>query len=166
MGIAFVLPSFLMVLGIGWAYVVYGGLAWMQSVFYVVGASVIGIIAVSAYRLTRKTVGTEFLLWMIYLSVMAVTVVTESETVVVFLAAGVVVWLVKAPPKWLKKPSISAFALSPLYLIGSLIAPQANSQLLGQIFWFFTKAGAFVFGSGFCQSSRSCTAESSRNMNG
>ena len=83
MGIAFVLPSFLMVLGIGWAYVVYGGLAWMQSVFYAVGASVIGIIAVSAYRLTRKTVGAEFLLWMIYLSVMAVTVVTESETIAV-----------------------------------------------------------------------------------
>src|SRR5512141_1251346 len=33
-GIAFVLPSFLMVLGLGWIYVHYGGLFWIQSVFY------------------------------------------------------------------------------------------------------------------------------------
>jgi chromate transporter len=146
-GTAFVLPSFLMVLVIGWAYVVYGGLSWMQSVFYTVGASVIGIIAVSAYRLTRKTVGTDYLLWMIYLFVMAITIRTESEIIAVFVAAGVVAWLVKAPPNSRKKASMSALSLSPLSLIASVTAP-ASSQLLGQIFWFFTKAGAFVFGSG------------------
>src|SRR2546423_12745221 len=43
-GIAFVLPSFVMVLGLGMAYVEYGGLTWMQAVFYGVGAAVIGII--------------------------------------------------------------------------------------------------------------------------
>ena len=43
-GVAFVLPSFFMVLALGWAYVNYGGLAWMQSVFYGVGAAVVGII--------------------------------------------------------------------------------------------------------------------------
>src|SRR6187200_1022728 len=53
-GVAFVLPSFLMVWALGWAYQQYGGLAWMQAVFYGVGASVIGIIAISAYKLTRK----------------------------------------------------------------------------------------------------------------
>jgi len=47
-GIAFVLPSFLMVLAIGWTYVRYGGLPRMQAAFYGVGAAVIGIIAVSA----------------------------------------------------------------------------------------------------------------------
>lgn len=36
-GVAFVLPSFLMVLGLGWAYVLYGGLSWMQAAFYGVG---------------------------------------------------------------------------------------------------------------------------------
>ncbi len=30
-GIAFVLPSFLMVVGLGWAYKLYGGLVWMQA---------------------------------------------------------------------------------------------------------------------------------------
>src|SRR5471032_487472 len=80
-GIAFVLPSFFMVLAIGAAYVAYGGLTWMQSVFYSVGAAVIGIIAISAYKLTTKTVGKDKLLWAFYLVAAAVTIVTESEIV-------------------------------------------------------------------------------------
>src|SRR2546427_6767662 len=56
-GVAFVLPSFWMVVALGWLYVRFGGLAWMQAVFYGVGAAVIGIIAISAYKLTRKNIG-------------------------------------------------------------------------------------------------------------
>src|SRR5690348_127912 len=55
-GIAFVLPSFLMVVAIGIAYKMFGGLPWMQAVFYGVGAAVIGIIAMSSYKLTAKSV--------------------------------------------------------------------------------------------------------------
>jgi chromate transporter len=62
-GIAFVLPSFLMVVAIGAAYVAFGGIAWMQAVFYGVGACVIGIIAISAYKLTTKSIGKDKLLW-------------------------------------------------------------------------------------------------------
>src|SRR5438552_18070059 len=54
-GIAFVLPSFLMVVGLGYAYVKAGGLPWMQAVFYGIGAAVIGIIAVSSYKLSKKS---------------------------------------------------------------------------------------------------------------
>src|SRR5262249_13311409 len=88
-GIAFVIPSFLMVVAIGAAYVAYGGITWMQAVFYGVGASVIGIIAISAYKLTTRSIGKDYLLWAIYLVSAAVTVVTESEWVLLFLAAGV-----------------------------------------------------------------------------
>lgn len=98
-GIAFVVPSFLMVVAIGAAYVAYGGLTWMQAVFYGVGACVIGIVAISAYKLTTKSIGKDKLLWAIYLIGAAVTVITESELVSLFLIAGVLVWLVKAPPK-------------------------------------------------------------------
>src|SRR5436309_11856681 len=42
-GLAFIWPSFLMVVVLGWLYTLYGGLTWMQAVFYGVGASVIGI---------------------------------------------------------------------------------------------------------------------------
>src|SRR6185312_12294258 len=78
-GIAFVLPSFFMVLALGWAYVNFGGIGWMQAVFYGVGAAVIGIIAISAHKLTVKSIGKDRLLWGIYLTLAAVTVVTQSE---------------------------------------------------------------------------------------
>jgi chromate transporter len=50
---------------------------------------VIGIIAISAYKLTKKSVGNDKLLWFIYLVLVAVTVITESEVAWLFLAAGV-----------------------------------------------------------------------------
>src|SRR5947207_12387007 len=97
-GVAFVLPSFVMVVALGAAYVAYGGLTWMQAVFYGVGAAVIGIIAIRAYKLTTKSIGRDKLLWAIYIGAAAVTIVTESEIVWLFLISGALVWLVKAPP--------------------------------------------------------------------
>ena len=91
-GVAFVLPSFLMVVVLGAAYTAYGGIGWMQAVFYGVGASVIGIIALSSYKLTTKSVGKDKLLWLIYLASAAVTIVTQSEVIWVFLGAGLLVW--------------------------------------------------------------------------
>src|SRR2546428_5771881 len=87
-GLAFVLPSFLMVVALGAAYLAYGGLTWMQAVFYGVGAAVIGIIALSAYKLTTKSIGKDKLLWAIYLLAAAFTIVTESEIVWIFLISG------------------------------------------------------------------------------
>jgi chromate transporter len=153
-GVAFVLPSFLMVLAIGWAYVRYGGLPWMQAVFYGVGAAVIGIIAHSAYKLTKKTMGKDWLLWMIFAVSGAVTVITKSEIVWLFFVAGFLVWIVRAPPKWLRKsPNSIHSSIAPLWSLSlaSTTAPALaawNWPLLGQIAGFFTIAGAFVFGSG------------------
>jgi chromate transporter len=149
-GFAFVLPSFLMVVALGAAYVAYGGLTWMQAVFYGVGASVIGIIAISAYKLTTKSVGKDKLLWAIYLVAAAVTVLTESEMVWLFLIAGVLVWLVKAPPKnWLGKNSMNGMVAMAAQLPAASAAVSVIDwpQLL-QIGVFFAEAGAFVFGSG------------------
>lgn len=155
-GVAFVLPSFLMVLGIGWAYVTYGGLPWMQSLFYGVGAAVIGIIAMSAKKLTEKSIGTDRLLWAIYLLLAGVTIATETESAVLFLAAGVVVWWVRSRPASLGGASAALGIALPGALVGAASAPVASAatagvasaQTLGQLAWFFTKAGAFVFGSG------------------
>lgn len=141
-GLAFVLPSFLMVVAIGWFYVGYGGLDWMQAVFYGVGAAVIGIIALSAHKLTTKNLGKDKLLWAIAAVSAIATVVTASEIAWIFLIAGIVVWLVRAPPKWRPNGNVSAVAmLSPAAM--AFDWPQ-----LTQLFGFFAKAGAFVFGSG------------------
>lgn len=146
-GIAFVIPSFLMVVALGWAYVRFGGLTWMQSVFYGVGAAVIGIIAISAYKLTNKSVGRDKLLWVIYLVLATVTVVTESEIAWLFLAAGIVVWFWRAPPKWLRQGGLNALAATQVPAVSGIVST-VDWPLLTQIGVFFAKAGAFVFGSG------------------
>jgi chromate transporter len=143
-GFAFVLPSFLMVIAIGYAYVEFGGLPWMQSVFYGVGAAVIGIIAISSYKLTKKTIGKDWLLWIIFLVLGVVTFLTESENIWLILAAGFAVWFVKAPPKFLNTANSIFFSPILLQITNQF---SANEKLL-QIWWFFLKAGAFVFGSG------------------
>lgn len=145
-GIAFVLPSFVMVLAISWAYVLYGGLSWMQAVFYGVGASVIGIIALSAYKLTVKTIGDDRLLWLIYGTSAAVTIATESEWIALFLLAGMITWYAKTRPHGVPGAS-SLLGIGPIAALPSTI-PAASAETLWQIAWFFTKAGAFVFGSG------------------
>ena len=147
-GIAFVLPSFLMVVGLGWAYVEFGGLQWMQAVFYGVGAAVIGIIAISAHKLTVKSVGKDKLLWVIYLIVVATTVITQSEIAWLFIAAGIVNWLWRAPSKnWSNKGGMAA-VLSAQLPHAAMLGTAHDPALLTQIGLFFAKAGAFVFGSG------------------
>lgn len=142
-GIAFVIPSFLMVLGIGYAYVTYGGLPWMQAVFYGVGAAVIGIIAIGSYKLTTKSIGRDKLLWTIFFVLAITTFITEQEILWLIMLGGVAVWFAKAPPKWLAS---SANGMLPAILLQ--VQPMASESKLWQIAWFFTKAGAFVFGSG------------------
>jgi len=85
-GFAFVLPSFLMVVALGWAYINFGGLSWMQAVFYAVGSSVIGIIAFSAYKLTHKTIGRDkehhWLTDNQFLDAVAVAMITPGPVVI------------------------------------------------------------------------------------
>jgi chromate transporter len=146
-GIAFVLPSFFMVVALGWAYTQYGGLTWMQAVFYGVGACVIGIIALSAYKLTIKIVKGR-LLWGIFIVTAAVTVIRESEEVALILAAGILTWLIQAKPgDWFRRSKTMGISISPL-LFAQVGAAPADPNILWSILWFFAQAGSFVFGSG------------------
>jgi len=144
--VLFVLPSFLMVWGISAAYVRFGGLPWMQAVFYGVAASVIGIIARSAFKLTRLTLGPNLLLWTIAMVMAVTTAWTEREIAWLFVLAGLVAVAVAVP--WSKSRS-STTSLTPM--VFAVAVPSATTQAaasLPTIFWFFMKAGAFVFGSG------------------
>jgi len=144
-GVAFVVPSFVMVVVLGAAYVAYGGIAWMQAVFYGVGAAVIGIIALSAWRLTAKNIGSDALLWAIFAVSALVTVVTQSEVVWLFLGAGIVVWLWRAPPRWLRRGGLHSVAGPLAAWLGT---DAVDAHKLGQIGAYFAYAGSFVFGSG------------------
>ena len=104
----------------------------------------IGIIAISAYKLTTKNIGRDRLLWAIFLLSAAVTVITKSEIVWIFLGAGVLVWLVRAPPKF-ARGAMHSFAAP---LLAGLALDTVDWHKLGQIARYFAYAGSFVFGSG------------------
>ena len=138
--VAFIAPSFLMVLALSFFYVKFGGLPWMQAAFYGVGASVVAIIARSAIKLVKTAIGKDKLLWCIFLVLLAATAITEREIVWLFLAGGLLSLIVKARPKL--SPPLSSFAL----LTGASVTSSAS--LFFQILLFFTKSSLFVFGSG------------------
>ncbi len=142
-GVAFVLPSFLMVLALSAAYVRYGGLPWMQGMFYGIGAAVIGIIARSAFKLTKLTLRKDKLLWGIFAVLAISTAWTSREIIWLFLLSGVVTLLVKAWPS--REQATRTVSL--LFTPGAFAMLGVSSTLM-QIFLYFAKAGMFVFGSG------------------
>jgi chromate transporter len=123
----------------------------MQAAFYGVAAAVIGIIVRSAWKLLRLSLGQDRLLWAIAGSMGLVTAWTETEIGSLFILCGVLVLLLQAPPRRLftwtgSTRSLSAVGWPLLVLTG--VTAGATPGVLAQILWFFTKAGAFVFGSG------------------
>ena len=131
--LAFVAPSFVMVLGISAAYVRFGGLPWMQSAFYGVGAAVIAIILRSAVKLVRLTLARDKLLWAIFLVNAIATAYMEAEVITLILGSGLIALAVQRR---------AALSFLPL------LATAQGTATGGSLFWFFAKAGAFVFGSG------------------
>lgn len=142
-GVAFVLPSFLMVLGLSAAYVRFGGLPWMQGMFYGIGAAVIGIIARSAFKLSKLTLGKDKLLWAVFAVLAISTAWTSREIIWLFLLGGILNVLLKAFPTRIPAKTTAALFLGPPTL-GAL----GLNGTLTQIFVYFAKAGLFVFGSG------------------
>lgn len=149
-GFTFVLPSFIMVVLLGIIYKLYGGLSWIQAVFYGVGAAVIGIIVMSSYKLTIKSIGkfnlasfkTNWLLWVFFIVAAVITLVTQQEQVLLFVFAGLLYMFVKAPPKWFNFKTANSVVLLQMGFWN-----YENSTLM-KIAVFFAEAGAFVFGSG------------------
>ena len=156
-GGAFVLPSFLIVWAIAAAYVRFGGLWWMQALFYGVGAAVVGVIARSVLTLARPTLARDRRLWSIAAVLAVTTAVTGRENMWLFVLSGLVPLLrvgvgSESTPTRLRPPAErppsepgAAVLLLPL-ATGAGVA--ANAPPLISIAWFFIQAGAFVFGSG------------------
>jgi len=145
-GFAFVGPSFLMVLGLSHLYVRFGGLPWLQGLFYGIGAAVIAVIGRSVLKLARITLGRDRLIWALFIVSAVVTAWTESEIIWLFLLSGLIPTLVRgrwsggAAPALVFAPFIPRVAPSPV--------TAASAGVLWKIFAYFAGAGLFVFGSG------------------
>ena len=150
-GLAFILPSFILVVLLGIAYTHFGGLPWMQALFYGISAAVIGIISISAYKLTqksispftRKSIQEKWVLWTFFILTATYTFLTEKEEIFLFIALGILYLFYQT--SW-KKKNLSIQSL-PL-LLSAVHVKSTQSELYEKIILFFSKAGAFVFGSG------------------
>src|SRR5206468_7089525 len=117
-GIAFVAPSFLMVLILSELYVRFGGLPWMQGLFYGIGAAVIAIIARSVLKLVRMTLGRDQLLWGLFTASALVTAWTKSEIIWVFLLCGLVPMMLRGRQTAPATPALAFIPAAPGLAMG------------------------------------------------
>ena len=143
--IAFVLPSFLLVVALSALYVNSQGLWWVQALFYTIGAAVIAIVALAAFRLGRSSNRRDPLRWAIFVALFIATVLAQAELAELFIAAGLLTIVVRAPPRFLRRLGRGASGLVPL---AAAAAPPPAPEVFASLFLFFAKASAFVFGSG------------------
>jgi chromate transporter len=146
-GIAFVLPSFIMVLVLAALYLRFGGLPWMRGAFYGIGAAVIAIIGRSVVKLVKMTLSNDRFLWGLFILSALVTAWTESEIVWIFLGSGIITMFVKARVRLPATGAALGILPLPLWSLTGL-AGVASASTLVTIAWYFAEAGAFVFGSG------------------
>ncbi len=158
----FILPSFLAVLVIAMIYVPNQGLSIVQGLFYGIAPAVMAVIAVAAVKLARLTDKRDPKLWAITVVIGVATVVSGSEIGLLFIAAGLLMVLLEAPP-WRRRrhrPADPGDAPAPrsdrpaaFGILGatssfSVLTGTATAATLVSLGLFFLKAGAFIFGSG------------------
>jgi len=164
--LAFIAPSFLFVLAVAVLYAHFSGLPVVQAVFYGVAPGVMAIIAIAAYKLAKLTNRRDLRLWAISACLAIVTAVTGAEIAVLFLAAGLLMIVLDAPPAFLRRrrpPALPALALPALVALparpgrtattvaartAAALGALAGGGTLVALALFFLKTGAFTFGSG------------------
>ncbi|QUW85609.1 chromate efflux transporter (plasmid) [Streptomyces mirabilis] len=154
--LAFIAPSFAMVVAVAAVYSHYAGLPVVQSLFYGIAPAVMAIITIAAYKLIKITDGKDWRAWTISATVFTVTAVTGKEPVYLIVAAGLLLILFDArPTSWRRRRRIppadstglKALTVLPVAAAGSLGAT-ASGGTLASLGLFFLKTGALVFGSG------------------
>ncbi len=144
--IPFIVPSLAMVLVIAYLYVRFAGLTVVQSLFYGIAPAVMAIIAFAAVKLARLTDDRDVRLWVLSAVIATVTAVTGAEIALLFIAAGLGMVLLDAPPGFAGRGgggSGGGVAVPFSVLMGT----GAGGTLVA-LGLFFLKAGAFIFGSG------------------
>lgn len=145
----FILPSFVGVLTVAVLYARYEGLTVVQDLFYGIAPGVMAIIAIAAFKLARLTNRTDRRLWALSIVLAVVTAATGAEIAILFVAAGLLMLLLDAPPRWLRKGPPPAVVVPLLAAHGPWIVAGAGSTSTAlALGLFFFKAGAFIFGSG------------------
>jgi chromate transporter len=159
-GVCFILPAFLIMLALAAAYVAFGTLLSMRNAFYGIGPVVVGIFAVSVYRLGKATIRERSQI-AIAVAVAIVLFFTPVGLVLPLMAAGCGgIALFHSRRTGLIALAVLVAAFAAYYLVDIaltqfitpttvLLAPSSStSPSLWELAAFFSKVGAFTFGGG------------------
>jgi chromate transporter len=158
-GLCFILPAFFIVLALSTAYVAFGTLPTAQSAFYGIGPVVVGIFAVSVYRLGRNTVKERAQI-AILVAAAALILLTPVSLVATLLAAGCVgIALFHSRRIGLISLAVLIATVASYEVVAPLLTAASVSGSgtpvhasgtpgLGQLAAFFFEVGAFSFGGG------------------
>jgi len=125
-GCSFIVPAAIIVCALAAAYVRYGSIAWVQTVFYVVKPIVVAIVLQAIWRLARTALKTR---WLVLVSIVAALLFAYGINEVVALAIAAIV---AAVPLMSRRPALLVI-----------------SPTLVRLFLVFAKTGATLFGSGY-----------------
>ncbi|MBD2109410.1 chromate efflux transporter [Nodosilinea sp. FACHB-13] len=166
-GVCFILPAFLIVLTLSWAYFKFQGVPQIKDLFLGISPVVIAIIFGFCWKLGKKAIKD----WQgvaIALTVLLVSLIFRVNILLLFLLAGLaglIIYRPTAPPPAGPSPRTSAW-LAPLLPITqdipNLLANLPADPVAVSSFWgldriqdyfvplstFFLKTGAFIFGGG------------------
>ncbi|MHA3772726.1 chromate efflux transporter [Verrucomicrobiota bacterium sgz303538] len=151
-GGAFILPAFLIVLGIAWAYVRYGKLPQAHAILYGVKPVVISIVVQALWGLGRSAIKTRFLA--LVGSVAVVLSFAGVNELAVLFGLGLFSMLWRNVKRWQasRVPPSTLLGIVPALASTSAPAVVASGAMpfgLSPLFLFFLKIGSVLFGSGY-----------------
>ena len=141
-GACFIGPAFLLTLVLSALYVSTGSLPQVGALFQGIKPVIVAVIASAGYRLMRSALrGRE--LWALFILSALVIGLLNVPEVVVMLVAGVAyaVYTTRVAPQ---APALFLLGLQPVLQQAVTAAPA-----IGDIFWYFLRIGAVLFGSGY-----------------
>ena len=145
-GISFILPAMLMVIGLAWVYMRFGGLPQISGVLFAVKPVVIAIIAKALWSLGKLAIKDKWT----GLAALAVFALSwaGANNIALMLLAGLFIVLVKRIPASLPKDGKTGALLPFASPFAGMIAPQPFN--LGMLFFSFLKSAASSMAAGTC----------------
>src|SRR5215204_1697044 len=147
-GLGFMLPGFLLMLGLSILYVEADLARHLDELFYGLKAAVGALLARALVRLSRSFI-TDVPLALLAAAAFALTVFASANFALVLLAAGIAYELWTSGRRWIQQTH--AFSLAPVALL-AVATGALTLSLTAEIFWEGLKAGLLTFGGAFTSS--------------
>ena len=143
-GFFFILPSFIMVLFLAAFYIRFGSIPLIQDIFHGLSPAVIALVMIGAWKLSKKNLGTNKIAWLIAILNAGITAFSEVENLWIILFSGLIYATYQ---KFTDRSKMQLLSAWPLFFLSGIQGP-TTWQTQKDILFYFSKAGAVVFGSG------------------